>query len=109
MKRQRVFADGEVRAAKVGIQAFAVVHGSERRLRWRGGAGGKERAGGTDGEFGIPQRGAAMRGVRGYEIERADFAQLPQFVFAKLGNAVHQILNARKRLARAGCQDRLRG
>jgi len=40
------------------------------------------------------QSAAAVCGMGGDEIERADFAQLPQFVFAKFRGAVYEILDA---------------
>ena len=41
----------------------------------------------------------------GNEIERADFAQLAQFVFAKFGDAIHQILDAGEGRLRARGED----
>jgi len=110
MEAHGMFADGEVRTAKVGVQALARVHGLK-------GAGGRrqeagifeERAGGAEGKFGIPKRGAAMDGSFGNEIQCADFAELSQFVLAKLGSSIDQILNACERSLGACGENCFRG
>ena len=54
MESQRMLADGEVGAAKIGVEAFGGIHRSERRF-WRGFDGrGKQRTSRTQREFGIP-------------------------------------------------------
>jgi hypothetical protein len=103
-RRPWVLADGQTGAVIIGEEALAGVHGGERRWLADFLLAGEQRTHRQDGALRLPESVAAMGLAE--RIERADFGQAIDFVFAQFADA--QIARSSTLLRRAlgaGAQD----